>query len=78
MWSDWVAERPDNVRAVAEKLNPWTLYRLKTTGQRVTIASFSEGEDESVTVPMGQVRQARHGAPEQGQQVDLDPRDRGA
>jgi hypothetical protein len=55
MWSDWVAERPDNVRAVAEKLNPWTLYRLKTTGQRVTIASFSEGEDESVTVTMGQV-----------------------
>ncbi len=47
-WSDWVASRPDSVRKVAERLNPWTLYKLKSTGQRVTVYSFSE--DGTVTV----------------------------
>lgn len=40
--ADWVAERPPAVRAVAERFNPWTLYRMKSTGQRVTVVSFGE------------------------------------
>ena len=47
-WKEWVAERPPVVRAVAERFEPWSLYRLKTTGQRVTIHSFSE--DGTMTV----------------------------
>lgn len=41
-WKEWVAERPPAVRVVAERFDPWTLYRLKTTGQRVYILSFSD------------------------------------
>jgi hypothetical protein len=46
-WNAWVAKRPEHVRKVAERFQPWTLYKLKPTGQRVTIYSF--GEHESST-----------------------------
>ena len=49
-WVDWVASRPPVVRAVAERLNPWTLYRLKPTGQAVIISSFFEDGTISVAV----------------------------
>ena len=49
-WADWVSQRPENVRRVAERFAPWTLCRLKSTGQRVTLQSFSEEEDGTVTV----------------------------
>jgi hypothetical protein len=49
-FKEWLRSRPENVRAVAEKFDPWTLYRLKTTGQRVGIVSFSEAKDGSVTL----------------------------
>lgn len=45
-----VASRPDAVRAVAEQFEPWGLYRMKSTGHRVTVASFGEGEDGAVTL----------------------------
>ena len=41
-WAAWVASRPEPVRTIAGKLNPWELYRLKDTGQRVTLQAFSE------------------------------------
>lgn len=47
-WAEWVGSRPDSVRIIAEKFDPWSLFRLKTTDQRVTIYSFSE--DGTVTV----------------------------
>ena len=47
-WKEWVATRPDVVRKIAERLEPWSLYRLKDTGQRVTLYSISE--DGTVTV----------------------------
>lgn len=47
-WREWVASRPESVRVVAERLDPWSLYRMKSTGQRVTVHSFSE--DGTVTV----------------------------
>ena len=49
-WRQWVAERPDNVRVVAERFEPWTLYRMKSTGHRVIVRSFDEEEGGGVTV----------------------------
>jgi len=47
-WREWVADLPVDVRVIAERFDPWTLYQLKTTGQRVVLYSFSE--DGTVTV----------------------------
>ncbi len=42
-WKDWLAEPGrEPIREVASRFDPWTLYKLKTTGQRVFILSFSE------------------------------------
>ncbi len=49
-WNEWVAGRPDCVRVVAERFNPWTLYRMKNTGQRVTLYSFNEDGTMTVSV----------------------------
>jgi len=49
-WDAWLAERPACVRAVAEKLSPWTLYRLRSSGHRVRVFCFSEHDDDTVTV----------------------------
>ena len=49
-WREWVAERPPTVRAVAERFDPWTLYRMKSTGQRVTFYSIGEHENGEVTL----------------------------
>lgn len=49
-YREWVASRPDMVRAVAERFEPWSLYRMKPHGQRVTVVSFGEEEDGRVTL----------------------------
>jgi len=49
-WAKWVRERPASVREVAQRFNPWTLYRVKSTGQRVVISSFQETKDGAVTI----------------------------
>lgn len=49
-YKKWVAERPERVRKVAERLDPWTLYRLKTSNQRVCLLGFDEEQDGRVTV----------------------------
>lgn len=49
-WKEWVASRPPNVRVWAEKFEPWTLYRMKSTGHRVTLHSFNEAKDGTVTL----------------------------
>jgi hypothetical protein len=41
-WDAWLADRPEHVRAIAERFNPWTLYRLTTTGQRCSVIGFHE------------------------------------
>jgi hypothetical protein len=41
-WAEFLAERPAHVRAVAERFDPWTLYRLTTTGQRCSVIGFHE------------------------------------
>lgn len=42
-WQRWLAARPSHVRVVAERFDPWTLYRLTTTGQRVSFTGCHEG-----------------------------------
>lgn len=51
-WKEWVSARPDVVRAVAERLDPWSLYRMKSTGNRVgnRVTLYSISEDGTVTV----------------------------
>ena len=49
-WNDWVASRPECVRRIAEKFDPWTLYRMNDTEHRVTLHSFGEDEDGTVTL----------------------------
>jgi hypothetical protein len=41
-WKEFVGSRPPAVRAIAERFEPWRLYRMKSTGHRVTVHSFSE------------------------------------
>jgi len=49
-WKAWLAERPENVRCIGERLDPWTLYRMKSTNQRVTIAAIAENATVRVNV----------------------------
>jgi hypothetical protein len=49
-WRKWVAKRPSLVRKIAEQFEPWSLYLLRSTGQRVTVQSFSEDKDGTVTL----------------------------
>lgn len=49
-WKKWVESRPKIVRKVAERFDPWSLYRMGKTGQRVTIAAFSEDGTVRVNV----------------------------
>lgn len=49
-WASWVSTRPDSVKAPCERFNPWGLYRLKTTGQIVSVVSFSENGTLRVNV----------------------------
>jgi len=50
-WAAWAAERPQAIKDVIAKhrLDPWTLYRLKSTNQRVFVISLFE----SGTVKVG-------------------------
>lgn len=45
MWTQWLAERPAFVRRVAERFNPWTMYKLVGTGQRVMIIGFHSSKE---------------------------------
>jgi len=47
-WKDWVESRPVEVQELCKKLPPDRLYRMKDSGHRVTIYSYSE--DGTVTV----------------------------
>lgn len=49
-WQTWLAERPAHIRALAERLPPWNLYLLKSSGHRVEITAYSEGPNGSVSL----------------------------
>jgi|SRR5581483_4614995 len=48
VWDEWVASRPPGVRTLCEKFPPNKLYRLKSSGHRVTVYSYAE--DGTLTV----------------------------
>src|SRR5262245_17271198 len=47
-WADWAEDRPAVIQALAERFKPWKLYRLLSSGHRVTVQSFFE--DGTLTV----------------------------
>ena len=47
-WNEWVATRPESVQKLCRQLPPNRLYRLKTSGHRVTLYSYCE--DGTLTV----------------------------
>ena len=49
-WREWVAGRPESVREIAERFDPWALYRMHSTGQRVQLVSIFEDGTVSVAV----------------------------
>lgn len=50
VYRDWIASRPEKVKAVAERFDPWSLYRMKSTGHRVTLHSFDENKNGTITL----------------------------
>ena len=53
-WSNWLAERPENVRQIAEKIVPWKKYRdariKDDIGSRYRPISYEEEENGTVTI----------------------------
>ena len=49
-WKEWVASRPPVIRELCERFPPFNLYRLKGTGQRVTVHSYSENGTLTVNI----------------------------
>lgn len=49
-WTKWVAKLPPIPRAVAERFEPWSLYLLKPTGQRVFVLSYADEGTVTVAV----------------------------
>jgi len=55
-WKEWVDGRPVKMRAMCINLSPNRLYKMKSTGHRVMIYSFSE--DLTVTVLVSKIYNA--------------------
>jgi len=47
-WDEWVKTRPPEIQELCKKLPPDRLYKMKDSGHRVTLHSYSE--DGTVTV----------------------------
>ncbi|MDX2166840.1 MAG: hypothetical protein SF182_07240 [Deltaproteobacteria bacterium] len=41
-WLEWLATRPQCIRDMAERLPPDRLYRMRSTGHRVTLVGYAE------------------------------------
>ena len=47
---EWLAGRPESIRALADKIKPWCRYRIKATGQHCVLSSYNEYGTVRVTV----------------------------
>lgn len=56
----WVSKLPEVVQSVARRFRPWKLYRLKTTGQRVTVYAFGEPSEAGKSVSLTVIVSARY------------------
>jgi hypothetical protein len=50
LYREWVTTRPAVVRAIAERVDPWSVYRLTATGPRVRVVSIAESGTVTVDV----------------------------
>ena len=50
MWKGWVASRPPDVEAIASRFEPFSVYRMKSTGQVVVPIGFTEPHEGPVTL----------------------------
>ena len=41
-WQQWLDKKPEVIKQLAARFDPWTLYRMKDTDQRVIIESYNE------------------------------------
>ncbi len=41
-FAEWLKDRPAIIQELAARIDPWSLYLLKTTGQRVTLVAYAE------------------------------------
>lgn len=51
-WRDWVAALPDGTREIAERFDPWTLYRRKSSGETCIIEAFDDGPPVTMTIDL--------------------------
>ncbi len=49
-WDAWVASRPPVIQGLCALLPPDNLYKMKSTGLRVTIVSYAENRTVTVDV----------------------------
>ena len=49
-WDAWVASRPPVIQELCALLPPDNLYKMKSTGRRVTIVSYAENRTITVAV----------------------------
>ena len=49
-WEDWVSTRPQIIKDLCKRFPPYNLYRLKNSGHRVTLYSYSENGTITVNV----------------------------
>lgn len=49
-WHEWLESRPLDIREIAKRFEPWGLYRMKSTGHRVTIYSLEKQEDGRISL----------------------------
>jgi len=47
---EWLQGRPQIIRDISARLKPWKLYRMKSTGHRVTLYSIYEDGTLSVDI----------------------------
>lgn len=50
VWDEWVSSRPPVIQELCALLPPDRLYRLKSSGYRVTILSYSENKTVTVGI----------------------------
>jgi len=49
-WDEWVSSRPEIIQDLCKRFPPYNLYRLKNSGHRVTLYSYSEDGTMTVNV----------------------------
>ena len=49
-WNEWLSDRPESIKKLADKYPPYNLYKLKTSGQRVTMHSYWEDGTVSIWI----------------------------